>query len=256
MFISSRGTTLYEARDLGLMQLKSHDFHPDASYIVTAVEQEQYFNVVFKAAELSLPELAGQTHNISTGTVKLSTGKMSSRTGKVVNIGWLFEEIEKALRARSGDAEAVKDGVIGALRYTMLKNRLTSDTIFDVSEAISLEGNSGPYLQYAHARARSILAKAPAEISGTPGELDAAERSLARKISEYPEVVALAVGELMPHHICTYLYELAQTFNRFYEHSRVIGDEREAVRLQLVKLYADVLQNGLSLLGITAPNRL
>ncbi|HET8669319.1 MAG TPA: DALR anticodon-binding domain-containing protein, partial [Candidatus Saccharimonadales bacterium] len=76
------------------------------------------------------------------------------------------------------------------------------------------------------------------------------------KISEYPEVIEKAVAELMPHHICTYLYELAQTFNRFYEHNRVVGDEREAQRLTLVSLYADVLKDGLRLLGIAAPAKM
>ena len=87
-------------------------------------------------------------------------------------------------------------------------------------------------------------------------DLDPLERSLTRKIAEYPDVIEKAVNEMMPHHICTYLYELAQTFNRFYEKSRVIGDEREAVRLLLVSYYADVLKDGLHLLNITAPDHL
>jgi arginyl-tRNA synthetase len=110
-------------------------------------------------------------------------------------------------------------------------------------------------LQYAHARARSVLAKSTAA-PVPPAELQPGERSLARKIGEYPEAVSKAVSELMPHHICTYLYELAQVFNRFYEHNRVVGDEREAARLQLVSLYAEVLKDGLELLGITAPNKM
>ena len=256
VFISSRGTTLYEARDLGLIRLKADEYSPQSSYIVTAIEQKEYFNVVLKAAELCLPQYAGQTHNIATGTVKLSTGKMSSRTGKVVNIGWLFDELEKALRERGTEGEAMRQAVIGALRYTMLRNRVENDTIFDVSDSISLEGNSGPYLQYAHARAKSILAKGKAQPAAAITAFEPAERSLIRKVSEYPEVVERAVAELLPHHVSTYLYELAQAFNRFYEHNRVVGDPREAERLRLVQLYADVLKDGLGLLGITAPDRM
>jgi arginyl-tRNA synthetase len=100
------------------------------------------------------------------------------------------------------------------------------------------------------------LAKADAPQDVEEVVLDEQERNLARKISEYPEAVNKAVAELMPHHICTYLYELAQVFNRFYEHSRVIGDEREALRLQLVGHYADVLKDGLGILNIAAPERL
>jgi arginyl-tRNA synthetase len=127
--------------------------------------------------------------------------------------------------------------------------------IYNPEESVSLEGDSGPYLQYAHARARSILAKA-GETKGEVTDLSPAERSLARKISEYPEVIAKAVDELMPHHIAIYLYELAQSFNRFYEHNRVIGDPRQATRQQLVELYADVLKDGLSQLNIAAPEHL
>lgn len=257
VFISSRNNTLYEARDLGLIQLKAAEFRPDASYIVTAVEQKEYFRVVFKAAELALPELAGVTHNISTGTVKLASGKMSSRKGTFTNIGWLIDAITTALIARGGAEAGTSDSIVGALRYTLLKNRLGSDVIVDITEAISLDGNSGPYLQYAHARARSILHKAQDPSDKAQVEaLEAGERSLLRKISEYPEVVEKAVQELMPHHICTYLYELAQTFNRFYEHNRVIGDPREPQRLHLVQTYASTLKSGLQLLGIPAPEHM
>ncbi|HEX8182959.1 MAG TPA: arginine--tRNA ligase [Candidatus Saccharimonadales bacterium] len=272
VFVSRSGRGLYGARDIGLMQLKHRDY-PAASksYIVTAEEQRDYFKGVIKAAELCLPELDGFTVNISTGTVKLSTGKMSSRTGDVIEIGWLFDKISEAVLARGG--EAASDVVAGALRYQFLKVRVGSDVTFDIAEAVSLQGNSGPYLQYAHARARSILAKAASEGAGEavstgdgnqPDHTDTlpadgfepGERSLLRKISEYPEVVDKAVADLMPHYICTYLYELAQTFNSFYEHNRVIGDPRQAVRLQLAERYADTLRDGLTLLGITAPERM
>ncbi len=128
-------------------------------------------------------------------------------------------------------------------------------SIYDAEESVSLEGTSGPYLQYAHARARSILEKADPD--GTEiTDFEPGERSLARKISEYPEVIDKAVNELMPHLVCTYLYELAQTFNRFYEHNQVIGDPRQAPRLALVARYADTLQGGLKLLGIASPDKM
>jgi arginyl-tRNA synthetase len=128
--------------------------------------------------------------------------------------------------------------------------------VYDPEESVSLEGNSGPYLQYAHARARSILRKAGDHPGALGTDFDASERSLARKISKYPEVVNKAVTEMMPHHIATYLYELAQSFNRFYEQAKVLDDPREAVRLRLVTLYADTLRDGLGLLGIAAPEQM
>jgi len=254
VFVNSRGLGLYGARDLGLMELKQEVFHPDKSYIVTAEEQRDYFKGVIAAAEICLPELKGVTINISTGTVKLSTGKMSSRNGEVVAIGWLFDKVGEAVRERGGEpTEAV---VAGSLRYQFLRARIGSDVIFDVNESVSLQGNSGPYLQYAHARACSILAKAVEHKDVELSDLTADEHSLLRKITEYSEAVEKATNELMPHHICTYLYELAQKFNQFYEHNRVIGDEREALRVQLVTHYAGTLRNGLNLLGITAPERM
>jgi arginyl-tRNA synthetase len=255
VFISSKGTTLYEARDLGLIELKAKDFNPQSSYIVTAVEQKDYFEVVLKAADLCLPDLAGRTHNISTGMVKLPTGKMSSRRGDAVNIGWLFDVLTSALNKRGATESSLHDGLVGALRYTMLKTHIGGDIVFDVNESISLEGNSGPYLQYAHARARSILTKKTVEISNTLEKLEKSERVLVRKISQLPDTLDSAAKELSPQHLCNYLYELAQEFNKFYETNRIIGDERESIRLDLVKNYADVLKNGLTLLGIPSPDR-
>jgi len=146
--------------------------------------------------------------------------------------------------------------VLGAVKYAFLKPRMGGDIIYDPNESVSLQGNSGPYLQYAHARACSILAKAVEHKDVELSDLTADEHSLLRKITEYSEAVEKATNELMPHHICTYLYELAQKFNQFYEHNRVIGDEREALRVQLVTHYAGTLRNGLNLLGITAPERM
>ncbi len=255
VFISSRGTGLYEARDLGLMQLKNQDFHPTKSYIITGEEQRDYFNVVIKAAEMSLPELKDVTVNIPTGIVKLSTGKMSSRTGEVINIEWLFEKLEEAAKSRSEKVDS--NVILGALRYAFLKVRVGSDFIFDIQESISIDGNSGPYLQYAHARARSILKKqggaSPVDLASDKS-LDPAERNMILKMTEYQEVLGRAIQELKPHHICNYLHELAQEFNRFYEGSRIIGDEREAVRIEIVSEYAEILRAGLGLLGIPAPD--
>jgi arginyl-tRNA synthetase len=252
-FVSARGTGLYAARDLGLMQLKNEQYHPDKSYIVTAEEQRDYFKGVIAAAELCMPELKGVTTNISTGMVKLSSGKMSSRTGDVIEIDWLFDQVAEAIKERGG--QATDEMVAGVLRYQFLSVRIGSDVVFDVNEAVSVTGNSGPYLQYAHARARSILSKVTGNNVATEGViLEPDERSLVRKISEYPETVARATSELMPHHICGYLYELAQVFNRFYEKNRVLDDPRQNIRLQLVLLYADTLRDGLRLLGISAPD--
>ena len=127
--------------------------------------------------------------------------------------------------------------------------------MFDIDEAVSLTGNTGSYLQYAHARARRILEKASAGFS-YPSEVFAEDRALVRKLGEYHEVVTRACEQLEPHHICNYLFELAQEFNRYYEKNRVIGSDQEAHRASLVALYADTLQAGSTILGIDAPEQL
>lgn len=255
VFISKHNRTLYEARDLGLLKLKQDAFSADQSYIATALEQKEYFKVVFKAAELAVPNLAGKTTNIVTGTVKLTTGKMSSRTGQVVTIEWLFEQLEQAVRARSKNKNQQNaDGVIGAIRYAMLKGRFDSDVVFDIEQSANLEGNTGPYLQYAHARACSILRNSKKQ-PALPQEITADERLLLAKISESSDSFNKAIAELEPHVVCTYLYELSQAFNRFYEQNRVIDDPREPERLYIVAKYAECLKQGLELLGIPAPEQ-
>jgi arginyl-tRNA synthetase len=110
-------------------------------------------------------------------------------------------------------------------------------------------------LQYAHARARRILEKSSFEFA-SPQQLYDEDRLLIRKLSEYHEVVEQAIAELAPHHICTYLFELAQEFNRYYEKNQVIGNDKESHRVSLVGLYADILKAGLTILGIDAPTKM
>lgn len=250
VFINSEGLPTYEAKDVGLIMCKWRDYKFDQSVIITGNDIIEYMKVVLKSIEQFQPDLPPRTVHLTHGMVKLEGGvKMSSRKGNVLYATEILREAEEAV------AGGAKDTAYAAVKYSFLKQRVGGDIIFNPRESVALEGNSGPYIQYAHARARSILAKA------TPGQIELLdlqplERTFARKMSEYPEVIGKSVAELMPHHLCTYLYELAQTFNRFYETSRVVGDDREVVRTQLVTLYADILKDGLGLLGLAAPERL
>ena len=284
VFINSEGLPTYEAKDVGLSILKARDYHFNRSIIITANEQEQYMSVVLKSIEQFAPELSSATTHLTHGMVKLAGGeKMSSRKGNFLRAVDVLDAATEANRAQTEQANELT--TLGAVKYAFLKNRMGGDLIYDPQESVSLEGNSGPYLQYAHARACSILRKAsepaindtrhPELVSGPPvnneqilkqvqdddgatksGDYQPDERGLVRKITEYPEVVTQATSELMPHLICTYLYELAQTFNRFYEHNRVLGDDRQVFRLKLVEIYANTLKNGLELLGISAPEQM
>ncbi len=256
VFITQRGTTLYAARDLALAVQKDEDFKMDASIVITGNEQQAYFKVVYAALSNFMPELANRCFSLPHGIIKLTTGKMSSRTGDVINIEWLFDAVAAAQQAKGYSGDNQEDSQFAAIAYLFLKARIGGDIVFDPAESVSLEGNTGPYLQYAHARARSILRKAEVQGTTAVNELQPAERSLVRKLSEYAEAVERSSSDRMPHHIATYLYELCQTFNRFYEKSRVIGDERQDFRLSLVAAYAQVLKNGLELLNIAAPEQM
>ena len=254
VFINSEGLPTYEAKDLGLTIAKTNDYHPDKSVIITGNDIVEYMKVVMKVVEQFDPEHAQVTTHLTHGMVKLAGGeKMSSRKGNILRAVDVIDATQKANNAANGQKD--ESTALAAIKYAFLKNRIGGDIIYDPAESVALEGNSGPYLQYAHARARSILAKA--QVNNVElVNLESDERTLLRKISEFTEVVDGAVQELMPHHICTYLYELAQNFNRFYEHNRVLEEPRQSVRLQLVKSYADTLKMGLELLSIPAPDRM
>lgn len=255
VFINSEGLPTYETKDVGLSLTKWRDYHFDESIIITANEQAQYMQVVIAAIKQFAPEPAERTRHLTHGVVKLQGGvKISSRKGNGPSAIDILDAAREA-GAETGTNPS-EDTILAAVKYAFAKSRIGGDIIYDPKESIALEGNSGPYIQYAHARACSILAKASEQRNVPLENLQADERSLLRKVSEYPEAIARATAELMPHHICTYLYELAQSFNRFYEHNRVIGDERQNLRVQLVQRYADTLKHGLELLGITAPERM
>lgn len=257
VFINSQGLPTYETKDVGLLLKKWEDYHFDKSIVITGNEIYEYMQVVLKAVEQFAPELVQKTTHITHGLVKLASGvKMSSRKGNIIKA----EDVLEAASAANKEINQQEnfEVALGAVKYAFLKNRIGANIIFDPKESVSIQGNSGPYLQYAYVRAKSILSKAQAIDSRqqTTDSFEAGERSLVRKISEYPGVIEKAVQELMPHHICTYLYELAQNFNRFYENNRVIGDPRQNIRLKLVEAYTKVLKNGLEVLTIPVPEKM
>lgn len=257
VFITSQGLPSYEAKDVGLMMAKQRDYHFDSSIVITGNDIIEYMKVVLKSIEQFEPELARRTRHITHGNVKLAGGvKMSSRKGNFLRA---VDVLDMVAEARTGETAGPVDErvVLGAVKYSFLKQRIGADISFVPEESVNLEGNSGPYLQYAHARAHSILAKVPGEARRSePRSLEPQERALARSIGRYPEVLQQATDELMPHFICTYLYELTQSFNRFYESNRVMGDARQTERRLLVEAYANVLRDGLGVLGISAPDKL
>ncbi|HMT55588.1 MAG TPA: arginine--tRNA ligase [Candidatus Saccharibacteria bacterium] len=260
VFLTKQGLPTYETKDLGLIFMESKEFSFDYRILITGSDQKEYMKVVWKVADLLEPGIGTKMTHMTNGIIKFGDGKkMSSRLGNVTRAVDILDTVQ-AIVSKTGVAKSDEAIMLGAVKYEFLKYRVGGDIAFDPEESVSTQGNSGPYLQYAHARASSILHKATkntiSQLTENNLEFDEAERSFLRKLSHYSLVLDDAVAELAPHVITTYLYELAQIFNSFYEHNRVIGDERETVRLALINRYRQTLQHGLELLGIHAPEQM
>ena len=248
VFINSQGLPTYEAKDLGNAKMKFDKYEYTKSIVVTGNEIKDYFRVVLEAMKMVLPNLASITKHLPHGMLRLTTGKMSSRTGNVVTAESLIDEVKEK-------TEGDEDVALGAIKYMILRQSIGSDIIFDINQSVSTEGDSGVYLQYAHARASSLIDKA------TGIEIAYKERSLVHEVEKllyrFPEIVERAGGEYAPSYVTTYLTELASAFNNFYAHEEVIGDSPESgTRLAIVKAFKTVMKNGLDILGIPAPERI
>jgi arginyl-tRNA synthetase len=251
VFVNSDGLPTYETKDLGCDFQKWNDYHFDQQIIITANDIVEYMKVLMKSMEQFAPQIPERTLHLTHGNVKLAGGvKMSSRLGNFVKATDVLELTEQVLAEEQGNSQP--ELVLGAIKYAFLKNRLGPDSVYDPATSVSLSGNSGPYLQYAGARAKSILRKVgkAGEISSDEWQLDQFERALTVKLYRFPEIIHQATAELAPHQICNYLYELAGVFNRFYENSPVVANPRQNLRLNLVKLYVRTLDKGLDILGI------
>ncbi|MBX4206261.1 arginine--tRNA ligase [Candidatus Parcubacteria bacterium] len=248
VFINSQGIPTYEAKDLGNAKNKFDHYPYDLSVVVTGNEIKDYFRVVLAAMAQIFPDLAKKTKHLPHGMLRLPTGKMSSRTGNVITAEALIEEVK-------GHTKGDEQVAIGAVKYMILRQGIGQDIVFDFEKSVSTEGDSGVYLQYAHARANSILEKAgkKGSVEGEQGQVRAVERLLYR----FPEVVERAGKEYAPNYIATYLTELAASFNNFYAHEQVLDDSPESgYRLAIVEAFKDVMKNGLNVLGIPAPERM
>lgn len=256
VFVTSNGLPTYETKDIGVIWKERADYDFDHRILITGNDQKEYMRVVFAAADTFLPGIGAKMTHLTNGTVRFSDGKkMSSRLGNVSRAVDVLDEIKLRTAKLTDDTTLQNQIALGAIKFAFARYRLGGDIAFDVEETVSLQGNSGTYIQYAHARACSILGKSSTAPS-TDLETTESERKLLQKLSEFGGVINKAATEQMVHGICRYLYELAQEFNRFYEGNRVIGSDREALRLALVARYRDTLAQGLNLLGIHAPEKM
>jgi arginyl-tRNA synthetase len=256
VFLTSNKIPVYETKDIGLLKLKFEKYDPDFSILLTDVEQKQYFEVIKKAAELINPEWADRSTYWQHGRLRLEGGKISSRYGNVPLAEDLIEKVKEIILEKKPDTEsAVAEQVaIASLKYAFLRSGSGKNIVFDFEKSVSIEGDSGPYLQYSYARAKSVLEKGAREQEAghIPETVPAFERLLPR----FPVVVERAAREYEPHYVTTYLTELASSFNSWYAQERIIGSPDEAYKLVLTRAFAQTMKNGLWLLGIEAPEKM
>lgn len=257
ILLNKEGLPLYYAKDLELVEQEFSDFKIDKCIHVVATPQEHYFKQLFKVFEVIGSSGAGKSYHLSYGLVSLKEGKMSSRVGNVVLYDELKEKMIKALKKLKPDLDkdVVKKIVFGAMKYSMLKMSSEKKIMFDWNEALKLEGNSGPYLQYACVRAKRILEKSKKKPKFKSIEKEV-EFKLVKKLADFPNIVEKAALEYKPHLISTYSFELAQQFSEFYEKCKVINAKNEESKLALVKAFIIVLEKALYLLGIKVPNKM
>lgn len=268
VFINSQGLPTYEAKEVGLF-VKKFELYPDLqeSITVTANEQDAYFRVLKIALNEIDKEKAQKFKHISHGLLRPASGKMSSRKGNVVSAEELISEFELLVKEKIKDRdfsesekeEISNDVAIAGLKYTVLRQAIGGDIIYDPTKAVSFEGDSGPYLQYAVVRAAAVITKAgeigiSEKIKETPQKTELLEKLLIR----FPEIITRAREEYAPHHIITYLTELSSAFNSYYANNQIV-DEKDPLspyRVHLTKVFEHVMKAGLWVLGIKVPGRM
>ena len=266
------GTSVYITQDMGTAQLKYEDFKANQSVYVVGNEQDYHFEVLFHILKkLNKPFSQGNFH-LSYGMVDLPSGKMKSREGTVVDADDLMAEMIHTAKDRTlelgkidGFTEAESNELfhnlgLGALKYFLLKVEPKKRMLFNPEESIDFQGNTGPFIQYTHARICSILRKG-GEIKtvSTDSDLAESEQELIYLLGEYKATIAQAAGNFAPSVIANYAYDLAKTFNKFYNELSILSEENEVkrnIRLTLAELTGKTIQHATSLLGIVSPNRM
>lgn len=261
MILKKDGATLYHTRDLATDKYRLDVYKPDLIINEVGAEQQLYFQQLYEIEKMLGWYSEGQRVHVMHGMFRFKEGKMSTRKGNVI---WLEEVLDEAVKRAEtlgkGNTKVAAPVGIGALKWNDLKGEARRDIVFDWDEILNMKGNSGPFVQYTYARANSILHKFKI---GTKGgkpkmqDLVEQEMSLLRWLYRYGEVVAEAGENFAPHLVATYIYELAQRFNTFYQACRVEEDgEVNELRYLLTQATANVLKSGLGLLGITAPEEM
>lgn len=268
------GTSVYITQDLGTAQLKYDDYGMDESIYVVGNEQDYHFKVLFLILQKLGKRWADGLYHLSYGMVDLPSGKMKSREGTVVDADDLMDEMTLTARKRTeelGKTAGLDEGEkaslyhmigIGALKYFLLKVEPKKRLLFDPNESIDFQGHTGPFIQYTHARIKSVLAKgnfSSSFRSEQPVYLGESERDLIQVLGNYPQVIEASANEFSPAQLANYLYEVAKAYNKFYHEESIlkVADETtKNFRLNLSAVSATIIAKGMKLLGIEVPDRM
>jgi len=274
LVLRSDGTSVYMTQDLGTAQLKYNDFHMDKSLYVVGNEQDYHFKVLFLILKKLGKAWAQGLYHLSYGMVDLPSGKMKSREGTVVDADDLMAEMEQTAKEQAlakGKIDAFSEDEklhlyhiigMGALKYFLLKVDPKKRLLFDPNESVELEGHTGPFIQYTHARIRSVLHRAgklDKDKAATYIQLAPEERELIFSLTQFPEVIKQAAEAYSPALIANYVYELAKTYNKFYHELSILQADDESAkqfRLHLSLASGKVINKGMKLLGIEVPERM
>lgn len=277
LLLRSDGTSVYMTQDIGTADMRFRDFPIDKMIYVVGNEQNYHFQVLSILLDRLGFKWGKELVHFSYGMVELPNGKMKSREGTVVDADDLIAEMIKDARQTSEELGKFKDMTgeerdeiarivgMGALKYFILKVDARKNMLFNPEESIDFNGNTGPFIQYTHARIRSILRKAQAEGIVLPDSLDTGmplnrkETELIQKMNEYGAAVEQAGKDYSPSGIANYCYELTKEFNQFYHDYSILSADslnEKTVRLVLAANVAKTLKNGMDLLGIEVPERM
>lgn len=274
LVLRADGTSVYITQDLGTAQLKYDDFKMDKSIYVVGNEQDYHFKVLFLILEKLGKTWAKGLFHLSYGMVDLPSGKMKSREGTVVDADDLMDEMIRTAKERTeelgkveGFSEEEKNKLyemigMGALKFFLLKVEPRKRLLFDPNESIDFQGHTGPFIQYTHARIRSVMAKAnyAGKLTKSYSQLlTPLEKDLIVALSKYPDVIAASAKEYSPAQIANYVFELSKLFNKFYHEESILKAEDADVRnfrLDLASATASVINKGMGLLGIRVPDRM
>ncbi len=275
LLLRKDGTSVYMTQDLGTAQLRYEEYLPQKMIYVVGNEQNYHFDVLkIVLGEKLGKEFGKSIFHLSYGMVELPNGKMKSREGTVVDADDLMEEMIYQAKEKTSELgkNAVEDAGelyemigLGALKYFILKVDPKKNMLFNPEESIDFNGNTAPFIQYTHARIKSLLRKAEenaidyAQISLSDISLEKREKELIQSIYDFPQVVESAGTNMSPALIANYAFDLAKDFNRFYQETPIFketDDTKRILRLQISELTALVIKNAMALLGIKVPEKM